>query len=170
MLFSLTKSPLFQISGSGGKQKIFFNRGAGILTTLIYFGDGVEGWPEVVHGGILSTLFKEAMERLASEVFPPGTSSEPSKMNISFQQKVQPGDLYQLSALPAGRFVLYSEDMPDGPFNLDPAERRNAVFAYLTRANGGDGPLASNQVTLALGHGIFKVPQPFQMDEQGNIT
>lgn len=135
---------------------------------IVYFGNGVEGWPDVVHGGILSTMLKEAMSKVAAEVFPTGTG-DLSKMTIQFKRKVIPGEVYSLHAIPASRVVIEGGSV-ESLYKMQPAERRNAVIAYIERADAPEGLPTFGKATLALGYGVFSVQHPFQMDEHGNIT
>jgi acyl-coenzyme A thioesterase PaaI-like protein len=137
---------------------------------IVYFGNGVEGWPDVVHGGILSTMLEEAMQRVASEVFPPGTGNL-NKLNIQFKRKVAPGEVYTLVAYPANNVGLFQGESTESLFKMLPTERRDSIVAYIEK--GED--ISVNQRTiattaLAYGYGVFKVRHPFQMDEYGNIT
>ncbi len=135
---------------------------------IVYFGNGVEGWPDVVHGGVLSTMLKEAMEKVASEVFPPGTG-DLIKMKIQFKAKVIPGEVYTLCAMPANRVALSSGESIESKVSMLPTERRDAIIAYIQRSD------APNQSTFessnhVFGYGVFKVRHQLEMDEHGNIT
>ena len=88
---------------------------------LVHFGSGVEGWPSIVHGGILTTIMKDAMELGASVAFPnhlrpplPSSSEDDSeaeseaqrpdnlkKIDIQFVKPVESGDVYSIFVLPA---------------------------------------------------------------------
>lgn len=151
------------------RQRVFFHRSLGFLTMVIYFGNGVEGWPDVVHGGVLSTMFKEAMEKVASEVFPPGTG-DLSKMNIQFIQKVVPGEVYSLSAMPASKIIASDGESVESRFNMQPTERKNSIVAYMGKADATIDQPKYSRTTHAVGYGVFKVRHPFQMDEHGKIS
>jgi hypothetical protein len=150
------------------RQRIFFHRTMGALTMIVYFGNGVEGWPDVVHGGILSTMLKDAMETVASEVFPPGTG-DLSKMTIQFKTKVIPGEVYTLCAMPASRVVLSSGQSIESKVKMLPTERRDAIIAYIERPDSLGQPTFESS-SHAFGYGVFKVRHPIEMDEHGNIT
>ncbi len=151
------------------RQRIFFHRTLGLLTMIVYFGNGIEGWPDVVHGGILSTMLKEAMEKVAAEIFPTGTG-DLSNISIQFKRKVIPGEVYTLSAMPASRVVISEGGSVESRYKMQPGERRDAIIAYIERADTPDDEPAFAKRTLAFGYGVFKVRHPFQMDEHGNIT
>jgi hypothetical protein len=141
----------------------------GFLTIIVYFGNGIEGWPDVVHGGVLSTMLKEAMESVASEVFPSGTG-DLSKMNIQFKAKVIPGEVYSLCAIPASRVASADGTSIESQFKMQPSERRDAIIAYIERADAPINEPTLATTTHAFGYGVFKVRHPIQMDEHGNIT
>jgi hypothetical protein len=136
---------------------------------IVYFGNGVEGWPDVVHGGILSTMLEEAMHRVAFEVFPPGTGNL-SKMNLQFRRKVVPGEVYTLNALPASNAALANGESIESLYKMLPTERRDSIIAYIERGDASVAQPSFAETTLAYGYGVFKVRHPFQMDEHGNIT
>lgn len=136
---------------------------------IIYFGNGVEGWPDVVHGGIISTMLKDAMEKLASKVFPPGTGDLRS-ITVQFKRKVIPGEVYCLIALPANGVESTTEQSFESKYQLQPSQRRNAIVAHLMPADTGLDGVFLDKETYALGSGVFKVWHPFQMDEHGTIT
>ena len=140
----------------------------GALTMIVYFGNGVEGWPDVVQGGVISTMLKEAMEKVASEVFPPGTG-DLSKMSIQFKMKVIPGDVYTLCAMPASRVVLSSGESIESKLKMLASERRDAIIAYIERSDAPNQPTFESS-SHAFGYGVFKVQHPFEMDDHGNIT
>lgn len=150
-------------------QRTFFHRSLGLLATVVYFGNGVEGWPDVVHGGVLSTMLKEAMEKVAAEVFPSGTG-DLSKMSIQFKRKVVPGEVYTVYAIPANRTVGPNGESVESLYKMQPTERRDAIIAYIEQRNGPDDKPTFAKNTLAFGYGVFKVRHPFEMDEHGNIT
>jgi hypothetical protein len=136
---------------------------------VVYFGNGVEGWPDVVHGGILSTMLKDAMETVAFHVFPPGTG-DLSRMNIHFKRKVIPGEVYTLYAVPAARIVGPDGESVESLYKMQATERRDAIVAYIEKADGPNTQPTFAKNTLAFGYGVFKVRHPFEMDEHGNIT
>jgi acyl-coenzyme A thioesterase PaaI-like protein len=140
-----------------------------MLTMMVYFGNGVEGWPDVVHGGILCTMLEEAIQRVASEVFPPGTGNL-SKMNIQFKRKVVPGEVYTLVAHPASHAVLSHGEPIEPLYKMLSTERRDSIVAYIEKGDASVDQTSFAATVFAYGYGVFKVRHPFQMDEHGNIT
>lgn len=63
---------------------------------------GVEGWPDVVHGGMLSTLLIEALEQhcvvYAEEGL--GFTCDAFPFNFNFSRPVRPGELYAIIMTP----------------------------------------------------------------------
>ena len=136
---------------------------------IIYFGNGVEGWPDVVHGGVLTTMLKDAIEKVASEVFPPGTG-EMSKMTVQFKSKVIPGEVYSLSAMPASSVIFSDGESIESKLKMPPNERRDAIVAHIERADASTNETTFAKTTHVYGYGVFKVRHPFQLDEHGSIT
>ena len=83
-------------------QREFVHTPTGILLFLVYVGDGVEGWPDVAHGGVITTLLKEAIERCANNYInaEPGRKAELESINVNFLEKVQPGVIYAVQVTP----------------------------------------------------------------------
>lgn len=136
---------------------------------IVYFGNGVEGWPDVVHGGVLSTMLKDAIDKVASDVFPPDTG-EMDKMIIQFKTKIIPGEVYCLSAMPANSVVFSDGESIESKFKMPPTERKDAIIAYIERADAPANEPTFGETIHALGYGVFKVRHPFQLDDDGNIT
>lgn len=75
-------------------------------------GPGVEGWPDVVHGGIISSLLQEAMEQTASLYHSPAFGKERAVIDgieINFRVPLQPGNVYIVLA-----YVGFAEMDVDG--------------------------------------------------------
>jgi len=114
------------LSGSRGVQvRHWFNPSKASLILMIHFGEGTEGWPRVVHGGILSSFVHNAMELAAPYCFRPPKSAHEydeagwlelhnsgyyhaTQFEMSFERPVTSGDVYCIWICPA--FVL-GEDL-----------------------------------------------------------
>lgn len=57
---------------------------------MIFLGNGVEGWPTVVHGGTLAIILDENMGRVALRVFPARTGVT-ANLDINYKAPVSPG-------------------------------------------------------------------------------
>ncbi|EED19338.1 thioesterase family protein [Talaromyces stipitatus ATCC 10500] len=68
----LTSGPL---RGSRGLavQKIFWNEEQKRCVNVVHFGKSLEGWPRIVHGGILATVLDETLGRVAIRSVPAHT-------------------------------------------------------------------------------------------------
>ena len=78
------------------------------MSCLVFFpGTGVEGWPDVTHGGIICTLLQEAMEQTANLYHSPAfglQKAELEALEVNFRVPVQPGNVYAVFA-----FVDFAE-------------------------------------------------------------
>ena len=78
--------------------KAFFsNAEQGLACLLFYPGYGVEGWPDVVHGGIIMTLMKEAMEQAANlyqSSRPEQAWADLENIEVNFEKPLHPGSVY----------------------------------------------------------------------------
>jgi hypothetical protein len=72
------------------------------MSCLIFFpGSGVEGWPDVTHGGIICALLQEAMEQTASFYHSPAFGqqrAELEKLEVNFRVPLQVGNVYAILA------------------------------------------------------------------------
>ena len=55
------------MSGSRGLgvQRAFWNEERGELVTIVWFGQGLSGWPGVTHGGAIATVLEEGLRQVA---------------------------------------------------------------------------------------------------------
>lgn len=83
---------------------------------------GVEGWPDVVHGGMLSTVLIEALEQhcvvFAEEGL--GFSFDPFPLQFNFSKPVRPGELYGIVMAPPAYSIirLFDESKQDSTFAI----------------------------------------------------
>ncbi|EZF70123.1 hypothetical protein H105_07523 [Trichophyton soudanense CBS 452.61] len=68
-------------------QHVFYNSKENILKSVLYLGNGLDGWPTVVHGGIIATILDENMGRLAIENLPERTGVT-ANLNISYKARL----------------------------------------------------------------------------------
>ncbi|EFE39512.1 thioesterase family protein [Trichophyton verrucosum HKI 0517] len=57
------------------------------LKSVLYLGNGLDGWPTVVHGGAIATILDENMGRLAIENLPERTGVT-ANLNISYKARL----------------------------------------------------------------------------------
>ena len=75
----------------------------GMTCMIIYPGNGVEGWPDTVHGGMIVTLLQEAMEQTASLYQPDAPGKEKAvleNIEVRFHAKLRPGNICAILVLP----------------------------------------------------------------------
>ncbi|OAL63726.1 ubiquitin C-terminal hydrolase [Trichophyton rubrum] len=68
-------------------QHVFYNSKENILKSVLYLGNGLDGWPTVVHGGTIATILDENMGRLAIENLPERTGVT-ANLNISYKARL----------------------------------------------------------------------------------
>ncbi|KAJ9658497.1 hypothetical protein H2198_003649 [Neophaeococcomyces mojaviensis] len=77
-----------------------FRPPTGLYSMFVFFaGFGVEGWPDVVHGGTLATMFDEALEQNFKQ-FDSLKREVQGETGIQFIQRVRPGEVYGLLVIP----------------------------------------------------------------------
>ncbi|KAF4259410.1 hypothetical protein LV164_005269 [Aspergillus fumigatus] len=88
----LTSGPL---RGSRGLalQRVFYNDKEKKVISVVYLGSGLEGWPTVVHGGVLATVLDENLGRAAIRHFPARTGVT-ANLEINYRAPVYSGNFY----------------------------------------------------------------------------
>lgn len=66
---------------------MFYNSKENTLKSVLYLGNGLDGWPTVVHGGTIATILDENMGRLAIENLPERTGVT-ANLNISYKARL----------------------------------------------------------------------------------
>ncbi|KAL2007530.1 hypothetical protein VTN00DRAFT_8968 [Thermoascus crustaceus] len=92
----LTSGPLRGARGLA-LQRIFWNEKEKKAINIVWLGPGLDGWPMVVHGGVLSTVLDECLGRVALRSFPARTGVT-ANLNINYRAPVRSGDLYTVYA------------------------------------------------------------------------
>lgn len=92
----LTTGPL---AGSAGvaAQRVYWNEDLKQCFLFINFGPAVCGWPEVVHGGAVTTICDETLGRVAIRTSEAKTAIT-AHLEVKFEDKVVPGLWYLLVA------------------------------------------------------------------------
>lgn len=88
----LTSGPLRGSRGLG-VQKVFWNARGKESVSSVFLGEGLEGWPTVVHGGVLATVLDENLGRVAIRCFPERTGVT-ANLNVSYRAPVYSGNFY----------------------------------------------------------------------------
>lgn len=74
-------------------QKVFYNRKEKEAISVVFLGEGIEGWPTIVHGGALATVIDENLGRVALRSFPERTGVT-ANLNINYRAPVYSGHFY----------------------------------------------------------------------------
>ncbi|KAL9625040.1 MAG: hypothetical protein Q9160_000769 [Pyrenula sp. 1 TL-2023] len=121
---NLKKDMMFQsLNGSRGIQtKTFFNSKRKLINIFVCFGGGVEGWPDVVHGGSYFIILQEAMHSLMGCLYP-NQVVVACQMGANFRRKMKPHVVYRLSAGPKHTMV----DTSDGVVALKDTQKDNGL-------------------------------------------
>lgn len=139
--------------------KMFWNEKLKSITVFVFFGNGSEGWPDIVHGGMLSTVLDEALGRVAANTFP-GSTAENKKLDIAFVQPVRPGTIYQIRAHPDDLIL----DMKNGIASVPatPERKREATILGVILDEAVDGP-NSRENTFVEAKGTYVAPEPTKL-------
>ena len=93
------------LKGSRGlaAQSVFVHEESGQVMTIVNFGEGTCGWPGVVHGGAISTVFDEALGRAAAIAVQRSNNGKRSavvtaNLAVNFFEKCRPGEWYVIFA------------------------------------------------------------------------
>ncbi|EYE96937.1 PaaI family thioesterase [Aspergillus ruber CBS 135680] len=88
----LTAGPL---RGSRGLalQKVFYNRKEQESISVVFLGEGTEGWPTITHGGALATVIDENLGRVALRSFP-GKTGVTANLQLNYRAPVYSGHFY----------------------------------------------------------------------------
>jgi len=88
----LTTGPLAGSYGVGA-QRVFLNEADDMMVAFVCFGNGVCGWPGIVHGGVISTILDEAFARFAMRHVE-GRAVVTANLELNYVQKSEPGEWY----------------------------------------------------------------------------
>jgi hypothetical protein len=87
------------LSGTQGMiLKGFTLPSAGYTILVFYTGNGLEGWPDIIHGGLITTLFDEAANLHNGGQY----WSAPYQVVIDFKESIRPGEIYSILVPPSG--------------------------------------------------------------------
>jgi hypothetical protein len=89
----------------------------GYTILVFYTGSGIEGWPDVIHGGLITTLFNEAANLQISGPnefdFP-----QPHQVVVDFAESIRPGEIYSILIPPLLPLVPVGDDKTLGMFGV----------------------------------------------------
>lgn len=70
-----------------------------------FMGFGIEGWPDVVHGGTIATLLQEAVNMVVKDNYKDlVTVQDGGSVNVTYRRPVRPGQIYSIAVVPAGLY------------------------------------------------------------------
>ncbi|KAL9084102.1 MAG: hypothetical protein Q9165_008240 [Trypethelium subeluteriae] len=100
-----TARTLTKVAMSGsrglGVQRTFWNEEKGELVEIVWFGQGLSGWPGVAHGGVIATVFEEALRHVAAGSDKDWTTlpEEPNTLNLSYVKPTLANNFYVIRAM-----------------------------------------------------------------------
>jgi hypothetical protein len=68
---------------------------------IAFLGFGLEGWPDVVHGGLITSLIQEGIERHIQNFYRKHGNQHAQAISIDFKRSMRPGDVYAVLVPPA---------------------------------------------------------------------
>ena len=146
------------LNGSRGViWKMFWNEKLKTITVFVFFGNGVEGWPDVVHGGMLTSVLDEALGRVAANTFP-GHAAVNGSLQINYLKPVRPGSIYAIRAQPDDLIL----DMKHGVATVPDTEERKqraTVLGLLVREGGSNMGSGSQDLIFAEAIGTYVAPE-----------
>lgn len=77
----------------GFYQRIFWNEKERKSASVVFFGPGLEGWPTLVHGGVLATILDENLGRVALWSVPARTGVT-ANLNVNYRRPVFSSNFY----------------------------------------------------------------------------
>lgn len=91
-----------KLQGTEGITMKTFKHPTQEFTMMVAFlGFGMEGWPDVIHGGIVTTLVQEGVERQIHNFYQKYGRQQAEAISIDFKRRVRPGDVYAIIVPPA---------------------------------------------------------------------
>jgi hypothetical protein len=91
-----------KLQGTQGITMRTFKHPTQEFTIMVAFlGFGVEGWPDVIHGGITTTLVQEGIDRQIRNFYEKYGSQQAQAISIDFKRRMRPGEVYAVIVPPA---------------------------------------------------------------------
>ncbi|KIV85132.1 hypothetical protein, variant [Exophiala sideris] len=102
-----------KLTGPRGITMKAFRHPSQPITMMVFFlGFGIEGWPDVIHGGVITTLLKESVyQHLENHHRDLGTITA-EVFDVTFKKPMRPGDIYSI--------LVPHADVSDIPNDEDP--------------------------------------------------
>jgi len=91
-----------KLQGTQGITMRTFKHPTQEFTMMVAFlGFGVEGWPDVIHGGIITTLVQEGVDRQVRNFYEKYGKQHAQAISIDFKRRMRPGEVYAVIVPPA---------------------------------------------------------------------
>lgn len=149
-------------------------------TFLVFFvGFGLDGWPDVMHGGVTASMMLEAMEKhLANYPTDAVLDNDKSSIKIDYKTPVRPGEIYTIMVPPRAlepdpndhsktvfnmaALLLRLELVPELSSQWD-ASTNSLVHKVDVHYSGGQSPyMAAAHMTIPV---IKRTPKPLAFSE-----
>ncbi|KIX10225.1 uncharacterized protein Z518_01306 [Rhinocladiella mackenziei CBS 650.93] len=160
-----------KLAGTQGITMKTFKHPSQKCTMLVFFlGFGMEGWPDVIHGGIVATLVQEGVDQHLHNFYQDHGNRRASITSIDFKKPMRPGDIYGVFVPPAefvsdpsepevqlGRvlpLVLNVEAPPQVMVQFDEQEKieQHIIDLHSSDAEGSIHAVATIQVQMVQPH------------------
>ncbi|EXJ79814.1 hypothetical protein A1O3_08099 [Capronia epimyces CBS 606.96] len=132
------------------------------FTMMVFFlGFGIEGWPDVIHGGIITTLLQEGINHQVRNLYKHYGKQHSQFIAVDFKRPMRPGDIYAVLIPPAQlelqlmpdvfhlqltAMLLHLETPPR--ITIEPSEDRTSIELAGRKPNELIHALASAQVRM----------------------
>ncbi|KAJ9612061.1 hypothetical protein H2200_003656 [Cladophialophora chaetospira] len=91
-----------KLSGTQGITMKTFRHPTQEFTIMVAFlGFGIEGWPDVIHGGIITTLIQEGIDRQLLNFYQKYGNQHAQAISVDFKRRMRPGEVYAVVVPPA---------------------------------------------------------------------
>lgn len=68
---------------------------------VAFMGFGVEGWPDVIHGGVITTLLQEGIDHQIHNFYEKYGKQHAQAISVDFKRRMRPGEVYAVIVPPA---------------------------------------------------------------------
>ncbi|EXJ62938.1 hypothetical protein A1O7_03382 [Cladophialophora yegresii CBS 114405] len=91
-----------KLQGTQGITMRTFKHPTQEFTMMVAFlGFGVEGWPDVIHGGVITTLIQEGIDRQIHNFYGKYGNQHAQAISVDFKRRMRPGEVYAVIVPPA---------------------------------------------------------------------
>ncbi|EXJ80568.1 hypothetical protein A1O1_08714 [Capronia coronata CBS 617.96] len=91
-----------KLTGTRGVTMKLFKHPTLDFSMMVFFlGFGIEGWPDVIHGGVITTLLQEGINHQVESLYKHYGSQHSQFISVDFKRPMRPGDIYAVLVPPA---------------------------------------------------------------------